>query len=50
LIGAAIIGYLAFGEIPGAATWIGATLIVAAGLIVLMQRDGKPMAAEDPAA
>lgn len=50
LLGAAIIGYLAFGEIPGAATWIGATLIVAAGLLVLAQRDGKPMAAEDPAA
>lgn len=50
LIGAAIIGYFAFGEIPGIATWIGAALIVAAGLIVLTQRDGKPIAAEDPAA
>lgn len=35
LIGAALIGYFAFGEIPGAATLVGAALIVAAGLLLL---------------
>lgn len=40
LIGAALIGYLAFHEVPGAPTLIGAGLIVAAGLLLL--RRGKP--------
>jgi drug/metabolite transporter (DMT)-like permease len=40
LIGAALIGYLAFGEIPGLPTVIGAGLIVAAGLILLQRRNG----------
>lgn len=35
LIGAALIGYLAFGEVPGATTLVGAGLIVAAGLLLL---------------
>jgi len=46
LIGAALIGYLAFDEIPGAATIIGACLIVAAGLILL--RQSKAIVAEEP--
>jgi drug/metabolite transporter (DMT)-like permease len=38
LIGAALIGYLAFGDIPGAATVLGAALIVAAGFLLLERR------------
>jgi len=45
LIGAALIGYFAFGEIPGGATAAGAALIVAAGLI-LLQRRSAPASAE----
>ena len=37
LIGAAAIGYFAFHEIPGPSTLIGAGLIVAAGLILIMR-------------
>lgn len=40
LIGAALIGYLVFDEIPGLPTLIGAALIVAAGLILLQRRNG----------
>ena len=43
LIGAALIGYLAFDEVPGAPTIIGAALIVAAGLILLRRRNGRAM-------
>ena len=35
LIGAAVIGYVAFGEVPGMPTVVGAGLIVAAGLMLL---------------
>jgi drug/metabolite transporter (DMT)-like permease len=35
LIGAALIGYVAFGEVPGTPTVVGAGLIVAAGFILL---------------
>ncbi len=38
LIGAALIGYLAFGEVPGARTVVGAGFIVAAGLILLQRQ------------
>jgi drug/metabolite transporter (DMT)-like permease len=38
LIGAALIGYFAFGETPNASTIIGATLIVSAGLILIPRR------------
>jgi drug/metabolite transporter (DMT)-like permease len=41
LIGAALIGYVAFDEVPGTSTVIGAGLIVAAGLIVLQSRNGQ---------
>jgi drug/metabolite transporter (DMT)-like permease len=34
-VGAALAGYLAFGELPGAGVWIGATLIVASGLFLV---------------
>jgi drug/metabolite transporter (DMT)-like permease len=37
LIGAALVGYVAFGEVPGAATLVGAAFIVAAGLVLLRQ-------------
>ena len=40
LIGAALIGYLAFGDVPGMATIVGAVLIAAAGLILLQRRNG----------
>jgi drug/metabolite transporter (DMT)-like permease len=43
LIGAALIGYLVFDEIPGLPTAIGAALIVAAGLILLQRRNGPAM-------
>jgi drug/metabolite transporter (DMT)-like permease len=39
LIGAALIGYYAFGEIPDAFTMIGAGLIILAGLILLRGRN-----------
>jgi drug/metabolite transporter (DMT)-like permease len=39
LIGASIIGYVAFNEIPGAPTIAGAGFIIAAGLILLQRRD-----------
>jgi drug/metabolite transporter (DMT)-like permease len=35
LPGATLIGYLAFGEVPGVTTIVGAALIVAAGLILI---------------
>lgn len=41
LIGAALIGYLAFNEIPGMPTIIGAGFIVAAGLILLRRQNGR---------
>ena len=34
LVGAAIAGYLAFGDVPGGGVWIGAGLIVASGLFL----------------
>ena len=46
LLGAALIGYLAFGEVPGPATLLGAGLIVAAGLLLLRRvppRNGIPL-------
>lgn len=41
LIGAALIGYVAFNEIPGTSTVVGAAFIVAAGLILLQRQAGK---------
>lgn len=41
LISAALIGYLAFDEVPGTATLAGAALIVAAGLILLRRGESK---------
>jgi drug/metabolite transporter (DMT)-like permease len=35
LVGAAASGYLAFGEVPGPAVWLGAALIVASGLFLV---------------
>lgn len=46
LIGAALIGYFVFGEIPRAATLIGAALIVAAGLVLI--RRERARVAEPP--
>lgn len=43
LIGAAIIGYFAFGEIPGATTLAGAGCIVAAGLVLIERRQRRAM-------
>jgi len=40
LIGTSLVGYLAFGEIPGAATIIGAGFIIAAGLVLLRRPNG----------
>lgn len=41
LIGAALIGYVAFGEVPGLSTVVGAILIVAAGLVLVNQDRGQ---------
>jgi drug/metabolite transporter (DMT)-like permease len=41
LISSAVIGYFAFGDIPGAGTLAGATLIIAAGLILLQRRGAR---------
>lgn len=38
LIGSATIGFVAFGEVPGWSTLLGAALIVAGGLVLLRQR------------
>ena len=45
LIGAALVGYLAFGDIPGAATVLGAALIVAGGSLLLERRQAEVKAA-----
>jgi drug/metabolite transporter (DMT)-like permease len=45
LIGAALVGHLAFNDIPGAATLAGAALIVAAGVLLL---EWRPQAAQRP--
>jgi drug/metabolite transporter (DMT)-like permease len=41
LIGAALVGYVAFNEVPGAMTLIGAALIVAAGILLLERREAQ---------
>jgi drug/metabolite transporter (DMT)-like permease len=41
LIGAALVGYVAFDEIPGMSTVVGAGLIIVAGLILLRPQDGS---------
>lgn len=41
LIGAALVGYVAFDEIPGTPAIVGAGFIIAAGLILLQRRDGS---------
>jgi drug/metabolite transporter (DMT)-like permease len=44
LIGAVLVGYFGFGEVPGLATVAGAALIVKAGLVLLGQErsEGPP--------
>jgi drug/metabolite transporter (DMT)-like permease len=49
LLGAAAIGYMAFGEVPGASTLVGAALIVAAGLALLQPRGAFQPAVALPA-
>jgi drug/metabolite transporter (DMT)-like permease len=34
LIAAAVMGYLAFGDVPSAWTWVGAAVIIASGLYI----------------
>ncbi|MBI4256088.1 MAG: DMT family transporter [Candidatus Rokubacteria bacterium] len=34
LIGAAVMGYLAFGDVPSATTWVGAAVIIVSGLYI----------------
>ena len=41
LIGAALVGYLAFNELPGATTLAGAALIVAAGVLLFERREAR---------
>jgi len=45
LVWAAAIGYLAFGDVPGAATWLGAALIVGSGLYIAWRGSRLPPAA-----
>lgn len=42
MVGSVIVGYLLFGEMPDAFTWVGAALIIAAGLYVGLR--GQPKA------
>lgn len=37
LIWAAVLGYLVFGEVPGAATWVGAAVIIGSGLYIALR-------------
>jgi drug/metabolite transporter (DMT)-like permease len=46
LIGAALVGYLAFNEIPGAATLAGAALIMAGGVLLLERRPREAQGAQ----
>jgi drug/metabolite transporter (DMT)-like permease len=41
LIGSTLIGYLVFGDVPGATTLLGAGLIVAAGLMLVERRSSR---------
>lgn len=45
LIGAGLVGYLAFGEIPGVTTMVGAALIVIAGFVLFERRRQPEMKA-----
>jgi drug/metabolite transporter (DMT)-like permease len=38
LVGAVIVGYLLFGDVPGANVWIGAAAIVGGGALLLQRR------------
>ncbi|MBN9070966.1 MAG: DMT family transporter [Rhizobiales bacterium] len=38
LVGSALLGYLVFGDVPGASIWIGAAAIIAAGIVLLTAR------------
>jgi drug/metabolite transporter (DMT)-like permease len=49
LIGATLIGYFVFGDVPGAAVIVGAVLIVCAGLVLVGQRSGGKEDGVDPA-
>jgi drug/metabolite transporter (DMT)-like permease len=42
LLGAAVTGYLFFGEVPGPALWAGAALIVASGLAIALEESRRP--------
>jgi drug/metabolite transporter (DMT)-like permease len=45
LLGAATTGYLIFGEVPGAALWLGALLIVGSGLFIAFTETRRPVSA-----
>ena len=47
LVGAALVGYLAFGEVPGLSTAIGAAIIIAGGLVLLPRKNTNPSRAAD---
>jgi len=44
LLGSVIVGYLTFGDLPGARIGIGAALIVAGGLILVQRRNNAKAA------
>lgn len=48
LVWAAAIGYVVFGDVPGAPTWLGAALIVCSGLYIAWRGSRAPAAARVP--
>lgn len=49
LLVAMLYGYLLFAEVPGASTWVGASLVVAAGLIILWREYRRRLPTPVPA-
>ena len=41
LVGAALMGYLAFGDVPAAWTWLGAAVVIASGLGIAWRERGR---------
>jgi drug/metabolite transporter (DMT)-like permease len=50
LLSAVALGWIFFGEAPGTSTWVGAPLVIAAGLIILWREYRKSLAVSPPSA
>jgi drug/metabolite transporter (DMT)-like permease len=51
LVWAAVLGYLVFGDVPAAETWLGAALIIGSGLFIALgatHRAGRAAPRESP--